>query len=119
LLAALADIADGAQSLGELDLATLCRRRGLPEPDRQQVQHTSRGGRIYLDARWTKYNVVVEVNGAGHLAVATQLDDDYRDTELRLMGQLLLRVSTLQLRTDPEPFLDQLTAALRKRGWRA
>ncbi|HEX6055744.1 MAG TPA: hypothetical protein VFY98_08030 [Intrasporangium sp.] len=37
------DIAFGVQSLGELDFATLCRERGLPEPSRQEVRKGPKG----------------------------------------------------------------------------
>ena len=46
-----ADVVDGAHSLGELDFARMCRLRGLPEPSRQVVRRGLRG-RIYLDAGW-------------------------------------------------------------------
>ena len=49
---ALADVREGAQSLGELDLARLCRRFGLVRPRRQALRR-DRSGRIrYLDAEW-------------------------------------------------------------------
>lgn len=44
----LGDVADGSQSLGELDFIAMCRRRGLPKPDRQ-VLREGVGGRLYLD----------------------------------------------------------------------
>ncbi|MDQ3526496.1 MAG: hypothetical protein M3424_01105 [Actinomycetota bacterium] len=43
------DVCDGAHSLGELDVAGLCRRYGLPQPTRQAVR-TERKGRVYLDS---------------------------------------------------------------------
>lgn len=45
-----ADVTDGAHSLGELDLGAQCRRRGLPPPDRQVVRQGARGW-VYLDLR--------------------------------------------------------------------
>ncbi|MGH3355365.1 MAG: hypothetical protein ACRDOJ_05670, partial [Nocardioidaceae bacterium] len=47
----LLDVTDGAQALGELDFAALCRKHGLPRPDRQAVRAGSRG-RVYLDVYW-------------------------------------------------------------------
>lgn len=59
------DIADGAQSLGELVFAAACRRRGLPEPTRQVVRRLS-SGRVYLDVCFEEHGLVVEIDGAGH-----------------------------------------------------
>ena len=60
-----ADLTDGAHSLGELDFARLCRERGLPEPSRQAVRRGPRGT-IYLDVRWDHLRLVVEIDGAQH-----------------------------------------------------
>lgn len=51
LRAVMLDVADGVRSLNELDFASMCRRRGLPEPERQVVVRRSTG-RAYLDVRW-------------------------------------------------------------------
>ena len=70
---ALLDIAEGAQSLGELDLATLCRRFGLVPPIHQVTRRDAAGRRRYLDAEWLLPNgeiVVLEVDGSHHLDVA-------------------------------------------------
>ena len=52
LLAAVDDIAMGAQALSEIDFARLCRRHRLPQPVLQQVRVEPRGRRRYLDAEW-------------------------------------------------------------------
>jgi len=54
------DIADGAHSLGELDFEALCRRRGLPVPERQVVV-SGPGGRCYLDVRWREGLMVLRI----------------------------------------------------------
>ncbi len=59
------DITGGAHSLNELDFAVECRRRGIPEPDRQVVRRTP-GGRYYLDVRWADLRLVVEIDGFQH-----------------------------------------------------
>src|SRR3954464_375950 len=56
------DLAGGVRSLGELDFARECRRRGLPEPSRQVVRR-GRGGRYYLDIAWEEWGVAVEIDG--------------------------------------------------------
>ena len=49
--AVILDLMDGVRSLGELDFARECRRRGLPEPSRQVVRR-GRNGSYYLDVTW-------------------------------------------------------------------
>ncbi|MDF8264509.1 type IV toxin-antitoxin system AbiEi family antitoxin domain-containing protein [Luteipulveratus flavus] len=105
------DVCDGAHSLGELDFARLCRRRGLPEPDRQVVRRGPRG-RIYLDVRWSRLGVVVEVDGAQHGWGLAPVDDALRQNTVVLDGDVVLRVPVLGLRVSPEPFMDQVERAL-------
>lgn len=110
------EIRDGVQSLNELDFAALCRRRGLPEPDRQVVvEHP--GGRAYLDVRWRRWRVVVEIDGIGHLQPDRWIDDSLRHNEIALAGDVVLRVPSLGLRIDPEPHLAAVERALRQAGW--
>ncbi|HEU4997417.1 MAG TPA: DUF559 domain-containing protein [Lapillicoccus sp.] len=105
-----ADIADGAHSLGELDFARLCRRRGLPEPDRQVVVAT-RGGRIYLDVCWKAIGLVVEIDGSGHRQGLKVLDDNLRQNRVTIDGNMVLRFDLLSLRLVPDEVLDQVVEA--------
>lgn len=116
--AVIGDLCSGAQSLGELDFARLCRARGLPEPDRQVVVQGARG-RVYLDVFWQRYGVRVEVNGAHHYEATTPLDDALRANELGIagVGHIALTVPVLGLRLAPEAFLDQVARALVAGGW--
>lgn len=84
------DLLGGVRSLGELDLARGCRRRGLPEPTRQVVRRGPRG-RLYLDA--------------------------LRHNEVALTRQVVLRLPVLGLRVAPDIFFDQVARALRDAGW--
>ena len=111
------EVVDGIRSLNELDFAALCRRRGLPEPSRQVVVHTT-GGRAYLDVRWHRWHVTVEVDRIGHLRLDRWLDDSLRHNEIALTGDMVLRVPSLGLRLDPVPYLDLVERALRRAGWR-
>jgi very-short-patch-repair endonuclease len=118
ILAVAGDIADGAQSLGELDFARLCRRRRLPPPTRQAVRR-GRDGRVYLDATWDEFGLVVEIEGAHHDAPHHVVDDCLRQNDLSLEGGTrVLRIPVLGLRTTPAPFLDQVERALVAGGWR-
>lgn len=116
LQAGIRDIELGAESLNELDVSGECRRRRLPEPTRQVVRRLS-GGRAVLDARWEDYAVVVEINGAGHNALDVAMRDELRIADLQLQGDVVVPLSVLTLRCDPEPIFAALTRLLRARGW--
>ena len=116
LSAALDDIEQGAQALSEIDFARLCRRHGLPEPTRQAIRTDRLGRRRYLDAEWVRpdgQRVVVEVDGALHLAVNRWWDDQSRQNELAIGGDLVLRYPSVIVRTQPGVVVDQLRRALR------
>lgn len=102
-----ADVCDGAHSLGELDFARLCRRYGLPTPDRQAVVHTE-SGRLYLDVRWTDLWVVVEIEGAHHFAGASPVDDSLRQNSLTIGDHDVLRIPVLGLRCEEREFMTQV-----------
>lgn len=104
------DIADGAQSLGELDFAGLCRARGLPAPTRQAVVRGPRG-RVYLDARWDELGLVVEIDGAQHTWGLASTDDQFRQNAVVLRGDRVLRMTLMGLRLQPDDFMDQVCAA--------
>ena len=112
----IADIVDGAQSLGELDFGLWCRRRGLPAPRRQVLRQGPRG-RIYLDVRWTEFGVAVEIDGAFHRVGLAVTDDNLRQNHVVLSGDLILRIDLIGLRLAATAFMDQVEAALRSRGW--
>jgi hypothetical protein len=115
LLAALADIAQGSEALSEIDFVRLCRRHGLPEPLRQAVRVERLGRRRYLDASWRRNDgqlLVVEVDGALHLAPKRWWDDQLRQNELSLGGALVLRYPSVVVRTEPGLVAAQLRRAL-------
>jgi hypothetical protein len=104
------DIVDGAQSLGELDFARMCRRRGLPKPDRQFVVHTD-SGRIYLDVRWLDLGLVVEIDGSGHRVGLALVDDNFRQNAISLTEDVVLRYGLLALRLHEAAVMDQVSLA--------
>ncbi len=108
-----ADVADGAQSLGELDFAALCRARGLPTPSRQVVRRGPRG-RIYLDVRWDALRLVVEIDGAQHAWGLAATDDQFRQNAVVLAGDRVLRMTLVGLRLRPDAFMDQICQAMRE-----
>ena len=107
-----ADVADGAQSLGELDFAAACRRRGLPVPSRQVLRRGPKG-RVYLDVYFDDYGFAVEIDGAGHLQGLVQLDDNLRDNQLVIDGDRVLRINLVALRLTEDVVMDQVESALR------
>lgn len=56
------DLLDGARALGEVDLASELRRRGLPPPQRQVLRRNGRR-RYFLDLYWPEHRLVVEIDG--------------------------------------------------------
>ncbi|MGY0007187.1 DUF559 domain-containing protein, partial [Micromonospora sp. I033] len=118
ILAAAADAAGGAHSLAELDLLSLARRAGLPEPTRQKVRRDAAGRRRYLDAYFEEWRVHVEVDGGQHLDPAHAWADMRRQNDLWVEGDRILRFPSWALRADPETVVAQLRTALQAAGWR-
>ena len=118
LSAAVADLCDGAHSLGELDFARHCRDSGLPEPSRQVVR-TLPGGRVYLDVVWEDIGLVVEIDGGHHALALAVVDDALRQNEVVLREDRVLRIPVLGLRLTPDLFMSQVAEAHRRWSHRA
>jgi hypothetical protein len=111
------DVAGGAHSPGELDFAGLCRRARLPAPERQVVCELPTG-RAYLDCEFSRYGCVVEIDGAGHTALADRLSDALRQNELAIGTRRVLRIPLLGLRVAEAAFMGQVRRLLLSAGWR-
>jgi hypothetical protein len=109
LLAVLADIEGGADSLSEIDLGKLARRAGLSPPIRQAFRLDASGRRRYLDADFGTFSV--EVDGGVHLRPLNYWDDARRQNDLVLGGDRILRFPSIALRLEPEIVVAQLRAA--------
>lgn len=105
--AVIADVTDGARSLGELDFTRMAREVGLPAPTRQAV-HTGPNGRVYLDVRWDEVGLVVEIDGGHHALALHPIDDALRQNERVLAGDTMLRIPVIGLRLTPREFLIQV-----------
>jgi hypothetical protein len=115
MLAAARDIEQGAHALSEIDFVRLCRSAGLPPPTRQAVRRDASGRRRYLDAEWPLRGgrrLVVEVDGALHLIVRRWWDDQLRQNDIMLSGDVLLRFPSAVVRCEPALVIDQLRRAL-------
>lgn len=113
LLAVLPDIDSGAHSLPEIDFARACRTADLPEPQRQVVREAN--GRRYLDVGWPLADgtwLVVEIDGVGHLQVATYWADQRRSNALVIEGDRLLRLAGAALHSDVTAAMLQVADAL-------
>jgi very-short-patch-repair endonuclease len=117
LLQLVADLGAGVETLGELDVAADFRRRGFPEPDRQVVRRRPSGTQ-YLDCELPAYDLVFEIDGAGHALPQQQLSDLLRDLATAAEGQTTVRIPLALYRLDRERMLDQIEALLVARGWR-
>ena len=107
----LLDAADGVQSLGELDFARMCRRRGLPEPSRQVVRRGPRG-RIYLVVRWDHARLVVEIDGAQHREGLNATADNLSRNAVTLTSDRVLRIDLIGLRLHEDEFMGQVAVGL-------
>ena len=105
------DGADGAQALGELDFARLCRARGIPAPTRQVVRRGPHG-RIYLDVAWEEHGVVAEIDGAQHRQGLAVTADNLRRNALQIGGEITLAIDLVGLRLETAAFLGQVAEAL-------
>lgn len=110
------DLLDGARSLGELDVASELRRRGLPAPERQVLRRDARN-RYYLDLYWPLWKLVVEIDGIHHLWAENVVGDALRQNSLVLGDDRVLRLPLLGLRLRPDDFFDQIESGLRAGGW--
>jgi very-short-patch-repair endonuclease len=117
IAATVLDVADGARSMGELDVARALRRRGLPEPARQVVRRRPSGTQ-YLDCRFDGYDLALEVDGAGHAEPLQVLADLLRDLTLVSEGDTVVRLPLVTWRLAEERVLDALEAVFTARGWR-
>ena len=114
----LLDLLGGVRSLGELELAQECRRRGLPEPSRQVVRRGP-NGTYYLDVYFEDWGVVVEVDGIHHSWATQVVGDALRQNDITLQRDLVLRLPLLGLRIAPDQFFAQIERALVTRGYPA
>jgi very-short-patch-repair endonuclease len=110
------DLVGGVRSLGELEVARECRRRGLPEPTRQVVRRTA-NGTYYLDLIWERWGVVVEVDGIHHSWAQQVIGDALRQNAITLGNARVLRLPLLGLRVEPDSFFAQIETALVAAGW--
>jgi very-short-patch-repair endonuclease len=112
------DAAGGSHSLPEIEFVRLCRREGLPTPERQ-VRRVDRTGRTrYLDAYFKDFGVHVEIDGAQHSEASAQWADMRRQNDMWVAGDRVLRFPAWVVRRHPAEVANQVRAALEAAGWR-
>ncbi|MGI8434078.1 MAG: hypothetical protein ACR2LE_04995 [Nocardioidaceae bacterium] len=110
---ALVDIQGGAESLGEIDFAALCRRYNLTPPNRQRLRTDSSGRRRYLDCEWRLAGgnvVVLEIDGSHHYWVEHWEADMRRERKLVASGRWVLRATTTEVRLNASSVVADLVA---------
>lgn len=101
LLTVLDDVELGAHAGSELQYLRFCRQHGLPRPDELQVR--VRVGKVhYLDARYRRQRVTVELDGAHHRSVGQWEADALRTLRVQagMPGEQLVRLTPGLLRHD-------------------
>jgi hypothetical protein len=110
---AIADVAAGAESLGEIDLAHLCRKFGLVPPRRQSRRKDASGRWRYLDSEWDLPNgevVVLEIDGRHHLEVAHWQADIKRERAVVITRRWVLRATVFEIRLEATAVFSDLRA---------
>lgn len=110
---ALNDIAGGAESLGEIDVADLCRRYRLAQPTRQRRRKDASGRWRYLDCEWELPDgtiVVLEIDGSHHLSVEHWEADIKRERGVVISGRRALRATVVEVRLEAAAVFADLKA---------
>jgi len=110
--------AQGAEALSEINLVKLCRRERFPLPDHQEIRRDASGRKRYLDARWRAYEVLAEVDGGWHTEPEAWWDDMWRQNDLWIGDEIIVRFPAWAIRRQPERVAGQLRRALVRGGWR-
>jgi len=111
------DAAGGCESIAEQDFLRLCRRGGLPMPNRQSATVDSSGRRRYRDAHFEEWSVHVEIDGGHHTEVRQWWLDMRRQNDMGIAGDRVLRFPAWAIRHDADRVLSQVRAALVAAGW--
>ena len=110
---AINDIAGGAEALSEIDIATMCRRFGLKQPQRQRMRRDRAGRKRYLDCEWDLTNgrvVVLEVDGNHHQRVEHWEADMKRERAIVVSRRTVLRCTANEARYDQSSLVADLVA---------
>lgn len=107
----LGDIGGGGHTLAEIEFGPLAARAGLPRPRRQRLRREPDGKVRYLDVELDLPDgteLVVEIDGRGHIDPENWTDDLDRQNEVVIGGRPVLRFPSVIVRLDPGRVVDQL-----------
>ncbi|MGK2875723.1 MAG: hypothetical protein ACSLEW_08795 [Nocardioides sp.] len=102
---ALAGLADGAQSMAEVDVATMCRTFGIARAIRQVKRRDSAGRARFTDCEWRLPGgrvLILEVDGGFHMDADRWEDDIVRERGLIDPRVLMVRCTARELRDCPD-----------------
>jgi len=108
----------GAEAVSEINFDRLCRAFGLPVPDKQVRRRDRSGRQRYIDAHWRAYGVWAEIDGGWHVDPAASWGDMWRQNDLWIDGEIVLRFPAWAIMRQPESVASQLSRALQAGGWR-
>ncbi|MEZ5119879.1 MAG: hypothetical protein R2686_08250 [Candidatus Nanopelagicales bacterium] len=110
-----AEFTVGVHSLNELDFDKLCRRYGVPPPQRQTKRFDRSGRPRAIDVEFLTPSgrvLRLEIEGVQHLDPANYFADITRHNRLQMADPAVgLRVSSWTLKHEAAPFMQEL------RGW--
>jgi hypothetical protein len=113
LRAALVDVAGGAHSLGELDVAAICRRHRLVPPNRQIRRRDQQGNWRFLDCEWDLPSgeiIVLEIDGSHPMDVAQWQADMRPERGVVISRRWVLRATAFEVRFEPHVIVADLKA---------
>jgi len=113
-------IGDVATDSGTEDLAIeiLLRSGRIPPPARQVPITCADGVTVTADLAWPEYRALVEIHGVDHLTNEDlQHVDVHRRNQIELAGWALLVYTGRLLRRQPDQFVRDVDALLRRGGW--
>lgn len=108
---AVAAMAGGAQSMGEVDVDRMCRAHALESPDRQVRRRDAAGAWRYTDCEWKLDNgrlIILEVDGGFHMEVEHWQADIARARALASPDRMIVRCTTAELRDNATAVADDL-----------
>jgi hypothetical protein len=114
---ALRDVSEGVHSPLEFRyVRDVERAHGLPDAQRQAVG-TARGHLVRRDARYSRYGLVVELDGAASHPDEQRWPDKHRDNAAAAQGLITLRYGWADVTEHACETADEIGRVLRLRGW--
>lgn len=109
----LSEVAGGAHSGAEADVALMCRRAALARPARQRARTDSAGRRRWTDCEWDLPDgrvLVLEVDGSFHMEVRQWSADKQRGRRLATTGRVVVGCTAYEVRHEDAALAADLRA---------